>query len=213
MITAEKINEYLHTLIPERGELLQQLEQEAAEEHIPIIQLPSIQFIHFLLQMHRPKRILEIGMAIGYSTIWLAQSAPDAHITSIEISETMVERAARNFVRAGVSERVTVHHQDARDGLPGEHAFDFIFMDAAKGQYQLFFDRYMPSLIHGGLLVCDNVFYQGMVAEEEVSRKKRSMVARMRDFNQFLARHKGLETSFIPIGDGLAVSLKRGGRT
>ncbi|WCK53586.1 O-methyltransferase [Aneurinibacillus sp. Ricciae_BoGa-3] len=210
MITAAKINEYLETLIPERTKLLSRMEDEAARERIPIIQLPSMQLIHFLLQMHRPKKILEVGMAIGYSTIRFAQSAPDAHITSIEISEEMVERAARNFAEAGLADRITVLHQDAREGLEGNQTFDCIFIDAAKGQYQVFFEQYYPLLREGGLLICDNVLYQGMVAEEELPRKKRAMITKLQVFNRFLASHPSLDTTFVPVGDGLALCLKRG---
>jgi len=209
MITSDHIERYMVSLIPERSELLARMEREAEAEHIPIIQLPSIQLLRFLLMVHRPKRILEVGMAIGYSTIWLAQAAPDAHITSIEISEEMVERAQRNFAEAGISDRVTVLHQDAREGLSGEHAFDCIFLDAAKGQYQVFFDQYAPYLVEGGLLICDNVFFRGMVAEEEVPKKRRGMIQKLRAFNQFLAEHPAFETSFVSIGDGLALCIKR----
>ncbi|MBN6186381.1 O-methyltransferase [Aneurinibacillus sp. BA2021] len=209
MITSDLIVRYMESLIPARSELLARMEREAEAEHIPIIQLPSAQMLRFLMTMHRPKRILEVGMAIGYSTIWLAEAAPDAHITSIEISEEMVERATRNFVEAGVSDRITVLHQDARDGLTGEHEFDCIFLDAAKGQYQVFFEQYVPYLTEGGLLICDNVFFRGMVAEEDVPKNKRGMIGKLRAFNQFLAEHPAFETSFVSIGDGLALCVKR----
>lgn len=212
MITSNKVNRYMESLIPPRAELLMRMEREAAAERIPIIQLPSIQFIRFLLTMHKPKRILEVGMAIGYSTIWLAKAAPDAHITSIEISEEMVRRARQNFAEAGVSDRITVFHQDARDGLDGEPRFDCIFFDAAKGQYHTYFDTYVPYLVEGGLLICDNVFFRGMIAEadEDVPKSRRGMIKKLRAFNHFLAEHPALETSFVSIGDGLALCIKRG---
>jgi predicted O-methyltransferase YrrM len=209
MITSEKIIKYMESLVPLRSELLMRMEREAAEEHIPIIQLPSIQFLRFLMTMHKPKRILEVGMAIGYSTIWLAQAAPDAHITSIEISEEMVKRAQANFAEAGLTDRITVLHQDAQDGIDGEHLFDCIFLDAAKGQYHTYFDKYIPYLAEGGLLICDNVFFRGMVAQEDVPKNKRGMIRKLRAFNQFLAEHPALETSFVSIGDGLALCIKR----
>jgi predicted O-methyltransferase YrrM len=209
MITSEHITRYMDTLVPPRSELLTRMEREAEAEHIPIIQLPSIQLLRLLLTMHRPKRILEVGMAIGYSTIWLAQAAPDAHITSIEISGEMVERARQNFAEAGVNDRITVLHQDAQDGLTGDHTFDCIFLDAAKGQYKVYFEKYVPYLREGGLLICDNVFFRGMVAEEEIPKNKRGMIKKLRAFNQFLAEHPAFETSFVSIGDGLALSIKR----
>ncbi|MFT9848450.1 O-methyltransferase [Aneurinibacillus sp. REN35] len=209
MITSDHIVRYMESLVPARSELLSRMEREAEAEHIPIIQLPSAQLLRFVVAMHKPKRILEVGMAIGYSTIWLAEAAPDAHITSIEISEEMVARARRNFVEAGVSDRITVLHQDARDGLAGEYTFDCIFLDAAKGQYHVFFEQYAPYLAEGGLLICDNVFFRGMVAEEDIPKNKRSMIVKLRAFNQFLAEHPAFETSFVSIGDGLALCVKR----
>ncbi|WP_047151257.1 O-methyltransferase [Aneurinibacillus tyrosinisolvens] len=213
MITGDKMVQYIDALIPERSEQLLRMEREAEAQRIPIIQLSSIQLIRLLLTMHKPKSMLEVGMAIGYSTIWLAQAAPQARIASIEISAEMVTRARANFEEAGISDRITIYHQDAQDGLTGEHAFDFIFLDAAKGQYMTYFEKYVPYLSDGGLLVCDNVFFRGMVAEEEIPRGRRTMITRLQEFNRFLAGHPALETSFVPVGDGLALCIKRGGIT
>lgn len=203
--------QYIESLVPERTPLLKRLEEEAAREFIPIIQLPSIQLIRVLLQLHRPRRILEVGTAIGYSTIWMAEAVPDSHITSLEISEVMVGRALQNIEEAGLSQRVTVMHHDACEPIQVEEPFDLIFIDAAKGQYMKFFNNFVPHLKNGGMLICDNVLLHGMVVDGKVPRRKRTMTNRLRVFNRFLAEHPSFETAFVPIGDGLALCMKREG--
>lgn len=207
----DSLIQYIESMVPNRSPLLLRMEEEAAREYIPIIQLPSIQLIRILLQLHRPRRILEIGTAIGYSTIWLASAAPDAQILSLEISEEKVERARENLAEAGLSDRVTVLHQDACEGIAVDEPFDMVFIDAAKGQYMKFFNNFVPHLRTGGLLICDNVLLHGMVIDEQVPRRKRTMTNRLRVFNRFLADHPALDTAFVPIGDGLALCIKREG--
>ncbi len=211
MITNERVNEYIEQLIPPRDELLQVLEQEASEERIPIIQLPSIQFIRTLLLAFQPKRILEIGTAIGYSTIWLAQAAPLARITTMEIDKERITRALSNFDKAGIRERIEIIEGDAADGLPEHYRFDCLFLDAAKGQYKHYLDLYLPMLEPGGIVLCDNVLFKGLVSEETVDNKRLApMVKKINDFNAYIMGHEALDTSLIPIGDGLMFSVKKG---
>lgn len=211
MITNERIERYIENLYPERSGLLRRLEEEAERENIPIIQLPSIQFIRLLLLCYRPKRVLEIGSAIGYSTIWLAEAAPEARIATIELDAERGARAARNFEEAGISDRVELVVGDAGAGLPGEELFDCLFLDAAKGQYKRYIEMYLPRLRVGGIILCDNILFRGLVAEEGTPPKRiASLVKKIREFNQFLIDHPALETSIIPIGDGLAFSVKKG---
>lgn len=207
----ESVIHYIETLVPERPLLLKRMEEEARKEYIPIIQLPSIQFLRVLLQLHRPKRILEVGTAIGYSAICFANAVPDCEIVTIEISEEMVTRARKNIEEGNLSDRITVIHQDAREGLEIDKPFDLVFIDAAKGQYMKFFNHYVPHLRKDGLLICDNVLLHGMVVDSIVPRRKRTMTNRLRVFNRFLAEHPALETSFVPIGDGIALCIKREG--
>ncbi|HJV44253.1 MAG TPA: O-methyltransferase [Bacillota bacterium] len=211
MITNNKINEYIETLIPKRGSLLEELEKEAHEEKIPIIQLPSIQLIRTLLMAYQPKRILEIGTAIGYSTIWLAQAAPTAHITTMEIDSERINRALINLEKAGVRDRVELVEGDAGVGLPPHYRFDCLFLDAAKGQYKAYLDLYLPHLEQGGIILCDNILFRGLVVEETVENKRLApLVRKVKEFNQYLMDHPQLETTIIPIGDGLSFSVKRG---
>ncbi|MBP1930471.1 O-methyltransferase [Ammoniphilus resinae] len=210
MITEPKISNYIETLIPARGELLTQLEAEAKVERIPIIQLPSIQFMRTLFLAYEPKRVLEIGTAIGYSTIWLAEAAPMARITTMEIDKERTNRARNNFEKAGVRDRIELIEGDAGEGLPSHYRFDCLFLDAAKGQYRSHLDLYLPHLEPGGIVICDNVLFQGLVAEEVVENKRLApMVKKIHDFNQYMMNHSELDSSLIPIGDGILFSVKK----
>lgn len=211
MITNPVIDEYIASLIPPRSALLQRLEREAEEEGIPIVQLASAQIIRTLLLLHKPSSILEVGTAIGYSTIWMAEAAPQAKIVTMDIDESRLARARENLKEAGCAERVEVLLRDATTGLPAEqYEFDCLFIDAAKGQYRTFLDLYLPLVRPGGMVISDNVLFRGLVATpEEAGKRLRPLVDKLRDYNAELQERPDLETSFLPVGDGLAVSIKK----
>ncbi|TKI56369.1 O-methyltransferase [Brevibacillus antibioticus] len=210
MITNPAIDDYVSSLVPERSFLLQRLEKEATEENIPIVQLASAQVMRMLLLLHRPKEILEVGTAIGYSTIWLAEAAPEARIVTMDIDEDRLVRARANIKEAGCADRVEILLRDATLGLPESYQFDCLFIDAAKGQYRAFLDLYLPLLREGGLVISDNVLFRGLVATpEEAGKRQRPMVDKLLSYNSHLMERPDLETTFIPVGDGLAISLKR----
>ncbi|MGN7468512.1 O-methyltransferase [Brevibacillus sp. SAFN-007a] len=210
MITNPAIDDYVSGLVPARSPLLARLEQEAATEHIPIIQLASAQVMRMLLLLHRPQAILEVGTAIGYSTIWLAEAAPQARIVTMDIDEERLARARANIAEAGCADRIEILSRDATLGLPESYQFDCLFIDAAKGQYRAFLDLYVPLLREGGLVISDNVLFRGWVATpDEAGKRQRPMVDKLLAFNAHLAERPDLETAFIPVGDGLAVSLKK----
>ncbi|MFC8687787.1 O-methyltransferase [Brevibacillus porteri] len=210
MITNPAIDDYVSSLVPERSLLLKRLEQEAAEENIPIVQLASAQVMRMLLLLHHPKAILEVGTAIGYSTIWLAEAAPDARIVTMDIDEDRLARARENIKEAGCADRVEILSRDATLGLPESYQFDCLFIDAAKGQYRVFLDLYLPLLREGGLVISDNVLFRGLVATpEEAGKRQRPMVDKLLSYNSHLMERPDLETTFIPVGDGLAISMKK----
>ncbi|UKK97740.1 O-methyltransferase [Brevibacillus brevis] len=210
MITNPAIDDYVSSLVPERSLLLKRLEQEAAEENIPIVQLPSAQVMRMLLLLHRPKAILEVGTAIGYSTIWLAEAAPEARIVTMDIDEDRLVRARENIKEAGCADRVEILSRDATLGLSESYQFDCLFIDAAKGQYRVFLDLYLPLLREGGLVISDNVLFRGLVATpEEAGKRQRPMVDKLLSYNSHLMERPDLETTFIPVGDGLAISMKK----
>jgi predicted O-methyltransferase YrrM len=215
MIVNPKIGEYLKQLTPLQNSLLVEMEELAKRENVPIIERVSIQFIRtLLLSKGNIKRILEVGTAIGYSTIWLAEAAPEAHIDTIERDEERFHKAKAFIERANLSHRVTVHFADATAYAKSlDQSFDVLFIDAAKGQYQLFFEQYSKSLQEDGIVITDNVLFHGEVVEENIENKRiRSLVKKIKVYNEWLKNHPDFETSFVPIGDGLALSLKREGK-
>lgn len=210
MITNPSIDAYVSNLVPQRSALLSRLEQEATSEGIPIVQLPTAQVIRLLLLMHKPLSVLEVGTAIGYSTIWLAEAAPQAKIVTMEQDDSRIARAHTNFAEAGVTERIELIAGDATLGLPESYQFDCIFIDAAKGQYRTFLELYIPHLRENGIVISDNVLFRGLVASpDEANKRQRPLVDKLNQFNTVLMNHPVLETSIIPVGDGIALSIKR----
>lgn len=212
MITDEHINVYVESLIPGRSPVLMRLEEEARADRIPIIQLAGAAFLRLLTQLHQPRRILEIGTAIGYSTIHMAEEATEAQLVTIELDKERAKRAADNFREAGVADRVELVTGDALEWLPRmSGTFDMIFIDAAKGKYAQFMEEAFRLCSPGGIIVTDNVLFRGLVAlpDEQIERRHRSTVRRIREFNEWLANHPGLVTNFFAVGDGMAVSRKR----
>lgn len=211
MIVSPQIEEYLDYLTPLDHDLLLEMEKVAKENHVPIIGRPSIQFIRTLLQCKKNvMRILEVGTAIGYSTIWLAEAVKHAHIDTIERDEERYRQAQAYIKRADLTHRVTIHLADATAySSQLNQTYDVIFIDAAKGQYQLFFEEYTKHLNPNGLVITDNVFFHGDVVREHIENKRtRSLVKKIKAYNEWLKTHPGYETSFVPIGDGLALSIK-----
>jgi predicted O-methyltransferase YrrM len=166
-----------------------------------------------LVTMSRAKSILEIGTAIGYSTIWLARAAEmsGGHVTTIDMNKDRLARAVQYFERAGLSEHITALEGDARKILPGLSAtYDFVFIDAAKGEYLDYLNHINSLIIPGGVLVVDNVLFRGwVVPESNFAPKYDRMVGGLRQFLQKLSRNPDFVTTVLPFGDGVSVSRKR----
>lgn len=205
----DEVIQYIRGLVPERDELLTQMEQTAERDAIPILDLDTMQLFRVLLAALQPAAILEVGTAIGYSATVMARAC-GASIVTIERDPERAAQARENIRLAGLEHRITLHEGDAFDILPDlQGPFDLVFLDAAKGQYPNFLEVVLPLLRDGGILLSDNIFFQGLVTGPEfVKHKLRTIVTRLRDYNQILANHPQLETAFIPVGDGLAISLK-----
>ncbi|WP_315165610.1 O-methyltransferase [Metaclostridioides mangenotii] len=210
-IVNEKVEDYIRNTLKDKTGLLKELEDYAHENNVPIIHKEVSDMLNVLLKVQRPKRILEVGCAIGYSSIFFADTLDgDVEIITAERNEQMIEKAKENFKRAELENKITILEGDAEENLAKvEGEFDMIFIDAAKGQYKLFYDMVIDKLKVGGLLISDNILYKGMIAHDDfVVRRKRTIVKRMRNYLDFICNCDYLTTSLIPIGDGVALSYK-----
>lgn len=213
-IVDEHVEHYIRTLLPKSSGLLGELERYAEEHKVPIVQPEIAQYLKVLMKVQKPARILEIGTAIGYSATLMAEQMDRGVIETIELKMEMVEKAGETFEklkRYKPDVDIIQHHGDAisvLEKMSGE--FDMIFIDASKGHYKAFFELCMPMLKPHGLIVSDNVLYKGMVATNlYLVRRKITIVKRMRTYLDFISNHPMLDTTVLPMGDGMAISYKR----
>ncbi|MDO4292699.1 MAG: O-methyltransferase [Eubacteriales bacterium] len=213
MIVDERMRVFINSL--DRGEpaWLEELYRQAVRDRVPVIRTETGSLLRFLLTLCRPSSILEVGTAVGFSALLMSEYMPEScHITTIEKYEKRIPIARENFRRAGREEKITLLEGDAAELLRElEGPFDFIFMDAAKGQYPHFLPEVLRLLTPGGLLVSDNVLQEGDILESRyaVTRRDRTIHARMRDYLYELTHHPLLETAVLPVGDGVTVSTKK----
>ena len=212
MIVDERMVTFIHSLETENSEVLETIEKEALQKEVPIIRKEMQSFLKVLLSIKKPMRILEVGTAVGFSAILMSEYIPEgAKITTIEKYEPRIPIARENFKRAGKENVITLLEGDALEimkGLEGE--YDFIFMDAAKAQYIVYLPEVMRLLAKDGVLISDNVLQGGDIIESRfaVERRNRTIHSRMREYLYVLKHHDLLETSIIPLGDGVALSTK-----
>ena len=217
MIVDERIIAFINSMDTENSEILETIEQEALAADVPIIRREMQSFLEVLLLMKKPMRVLEVGTAVGFSALLMSGYLPEGgHITTIVTIENYEKRipiARENFRRAGKEDKITLIEGDATEVLAEmEGTFDFIFMDAAKGQYIHYLPNVLRLLSDGGCLVSDNVMQDGDIIESRfaVERRNRTIHARMREYLYELKHREDLVTSIIPLGDGVAVSIKQG---
>ena len=212
MITEERISTFISSFDPGNTPFLNELEQYALETNVPIIRPQMQSLLKLLLAIKQPKRILEVGTAIGFSALLMSEYGPKAcSITTIEKYEKRIPLAQENFRQAGREEQITLLEGDAAEILKElEGSFDFIFMDAAKGQYIHFLPDILRLMPKGGLLISDNVLQDGDVMESRfaVTRRNRTIHARMRDYLYELKHNEQLCTDILPVGDGVTISVK-----
>lgn len=212
MIVDERTVAFINSLDPGNTPFLDEIEKEAKKTNVPIIRTETQSLIKFLMAMRRPVSILEVGCAIGFSALLMSEYAPEeCRITTIEKYEKRIPIARENFKRAGKEDKITLLEGDADEilkTLDGE--YDFIFMDAAKGQYINFLPEVLRLMPEGGILLSDNVLQDGEIIQSRyaVTRRNRTIHTRMRDYLYELKHHPDLATVILPIGDGVTLSVK-----
>lgn len=213
MINNDRMTTYIHSLEGPESPLLEQIEKEAMDTYVPIIRKETQSFLKVVLMMKQPSRILEIGTAIGFSALLMSEYMPkDGRITTIEKYEKRIPIARENFRRAGKEGQITLMEGDALEVMRTlDDPYDLIFMDAAKGQYIHYLPEAVRLLSDGGVLISDNVLQDGDVIESRfaVERRNRTIHSRMREYLYELKHHGQLTTSILPLGDGVAISVKK----
>ncbi|MBO9130449.1 O-methyltransferase [Bacillus sp. 165] len=209
-----EIYEYLSSFIHNKDPLIVEMEEYAHLHTVPIMDKLGMEFMLQLLRLIQPSSILEIGTAIGYSGIRMAQALPKASIVTIERDEERYEKAKEYVGRSHSAKQLSLIYGDALETfeeVKKHGTFQVIFIDAAKGQYQRFFELYEGLLDENGVIITDNVLFRGLVAGGTIENKrKRSLVTKIRSYNEWLMGHESYDTTIFPVGDGVAVSKKKG---
>lgn len=213
MIGDKRLNEYINSLYLPNTEFLNELERQAHSDYVPVIRKDVQNLLKFLLNVHKPKKLLEVGTAIGFSAILMAEYNPsDCEIITIENYPKRIPIARQNFIDSGYEDIIRLLEGDAKDVLKAiDDEFDFIFMDAAKGQYINYLPDILRLLKPGGILISDNTLQDGYVKESRyaIGRRDRTIHARMRDYLHALTHTECLSTVVLPIGDGVTLSIKK----
>ncbi|WP_217586791.1 O-methyltransferase [Lentibacillus saliphilus] len=210
----EGLKNYLAQFNQQAPPWVQDLQEQAKRDHIPIMEEDGLKFLLQLIQIHQPKRILEIGTAIGYSALRMADAYEHASIVTIEKDVKRHQQAVGNFqmiVDKGC--RINAILGDARDILPqlkSEMPFDLIFIDAAKGQYEAYFNEASALLSDTGIIISDNVLFKGYVYDDtQMPVHFRALVKKIRHFNEWVMNHPDFDSTIVPIGDGLVMSRRK----
>ena len=213
MIVNERVVAYINSLNCGNSDICNTIEKEAIADEVPIIRKEMGNLLKVLLQLVQPERILEVGTAVGYSSILMSENMPhNCTITTIENYDKRIPVAKNNFKRAGKEDEITLIEGDALEVLKTlDGPYDFIFMDAAKGQYINYLPDIKRVLRKGGLLISDNILQEGEIVESRyaVTRRNRTIHARMREYVYELTHSEDFVTSIVPIGDGITLSVKQ----
>lgn len=214
MIVDERIVTYMRSLETSGSKILQEIEEKAHRDGVPIIRKEMESFLRVMLKIVKPMRVLEIGTAVGYSAILMSESLKEnATITTIENYEKRIIEAKENIKKAGKEEIISLIEGDALEVLKElpDDTFDFVFMDAAKAQYIYYLPEVLRLMKKGAVLVTDNVLQEGDLIESKyiVRRRDRTIHKRMREYMETVKRHPQLATSILPLGDGITLSVKK----
>jgi predicted O-methyltransferase YrrM len=212
-LISDEMKHYLEELVPDRQQQIVEIERQAEEGNVPIMDLIGMEALLQVIRLHKPKKILEIGTAIGYSGIRILQASPDSYLVTIERDPERYRQAIDNISKSGMGDSIQVLEGDAFDlieEIRKSGPYDLIFIDAAKGQYKRFFQEFEEMLVPDGVVVSDNVLFRGFVAkeiEEIDSRRFRKLTEKIRNYNEFLYEQSHFITTILPVGDGMAISI------
>lgn len=188
-------------------EELKHVKEKALEDHVPIIMDDTLEVIEKILNEEKPKNILEIGTAVGYSASQFARIAPEAHIDTIELSEERVKQAKENIKKIGVEEQITIYQGNAVEILPTlNKEYDIVFIDANKGKYPVFLEEGIRLVKNNGIILADNILYKGYVLSDYNKHKQRTAVRHLREYIAQAIEDKRLNSQILEVGDGLAIS-------
>lgn len=197
----------------EQEQMYQQLIAYAKENHVPIMEDIGIDFLCQLARIKKPKIMIEVGTAIGYSAIRLAHTCPEAQIYTFERNETRIQEARKNIKQFGLTEQIHMIEGDALETfeqLPKNLGADFLFIDAAKGKSRQFLESYTPYLNNDPLIIIDNVLFKGyVISDEGLTRRKKQLIRKIKDFHQWITNHPDYATVILPVGDGIALCTKK----
>lgn len=212
MTTEERTESYIDSLLPSLPDYLDNMAVEARKDYIPIIRPAMMSYMRTMLALYKPMTILEVGCAIGFSALFMREYAPEGcRITTIERDEVRIASAKVNLSRFDTTGQITLLEGDALEILKGlDGKYDMIFMDAAKAQYVNMYDDVKRLLVPGGLLLSDNILQEGDILESRyaVTRRDRTIHARMREYLYMLTHDDDYTTSILSIADGVAFSVK-----
>lgn len=208
-----QLEQYLLKTLPPVEEWVVKIEEQAEKDNIPIMDKVSMNFLMQLVRINKPQRILEIGTAIGYSALRMLEAYPSTSIVTIEKDEYRFERAVKNINQLQKQTSIQLIYGDAREEMSAFAAknekFDFVFIDAAKGEYQQYFEQARPLLTENGLILSDNILFRGYIANiKEPPQKFIKITEKIRAYNEWLVNLEDFTTTLVPIGDGLAISKR-----
>lgn len=214
MMDRERVLDFIRSFSVDRGsDSLKAIEAEAVRDRVPVIRRETRELLRIVLQMKKPEKILEVGAAIGFSSVFMGENTPSStKITTIENYPPRIARAKTNIAMAGMEERITLLEGDAADWLKElDDSYDFIFMDAAKGQYIHFLPDVLRLLPKDGVLISDNVLQDGDIFESRygIRRRNHTIHSRMREYLFALTHNDTLDTVILETGDGMTISVKK----
>ena len=215
MVDLDRINTFVNAFSEEEEGAIEELYREAVREGVPVIRPAAKSFLKVMLDMKKPMSALEIGAAVGYSALYtISHMPPGSRLSTIERDERMIEQAKKNISGFGMEDRIKLYEGDALGVLKTlpDRSFDYIFVDAAKGQYINFLPDVKRLAMPGALIITDNIFQDGTIFESrfEVERTDRTIHERIREYLVALKNDKELDTSIVPVGDGMTVSIYNG---